>query len=66
MWYIVKDTYTPNVAGRREPKATNETGTHIREDITVKVGHDHHTVRKRARVLDDLTHAYQLCSFQNG
>lgn len=51
------ETYTSNVARRRQAEATNETSTHVRQDVTVEVGHDHDTVRERPRVLDNLKYA---------
>lgn len=52
-------TYTSNVARRRQAKTTNQTGTHVGQDVTVKVGHDHHAIRVRPRVLDNLAHINQ-------
>jgi hypothetical protein len=46
-----------NVARRSQTQSPNETGTHIRKNVTVKVGHNHHTVRVRAGVGDDLSGA---------
>ena len=47
-------TYTANVAGGRQAETTNETCAHIRQDITVQVGHHHDPVGIRLGVLDDL------------
>ena len=40
-----------------QAQSTNETGAHIGKNVTVKVGHDHHTVRVGARVGNDLSGA---------
>ena len=52
--YSSMTTYTANVAGGRQAEATNETCAHIRQDITVQVGHHHDPVGIRLGVLDDL------------
>lgn len=46
-----------DVARGCQAQSTNETSAHIGENITVKVGHDHHAVRVRAGVGDDLSKA---------
>ncbi|RUS18621.1 hypothetical protein BC937DRAFT_88537 [Endogone sp. FLAS-F59071] len=45
---------TANVARRSEAEAANKTGTHIRKDVAVKVGHHHNGIRVVAGVFDDL------------
>ena len=57
-----KETYTANVAGRRQAQAADETGTHVRQDVTVQVRHDHHAIRVWPRVLHDLC---QLLACEN-
>lgn len=48
-------TYAADVTGGGQSQTTNEAGTHVGQDITVQVGHDHHTVGVRLRVLHDLS-----------
>ena len=53
-----------NVAGRGETKSTDETRTHIRKNITVKVGHNHHSVCVWSGVLCDLqSHEFEESLF---
>ena len=50
-------TYTTNIARRGEAKSSDETSTHIGQNITVEVWHHHHAVRKGLRVRDNLRHS---------
>ncbi len=43
-----------NVSGRSETESTNETGTHVGKNVTVKIGHDHYSIGVRSGVLNDL------------
>jgi hypothetical protein len=43
-----------NVTGGGETKTTDETGAHVRQNVTVQVGHDKDLVVVRGRVSDDL------------
>lgn len=43
-----------NVSGRGETETTDQTGTHVGQNVTVQVGHDQHLVVVGSRVGDDL------------
>ena len=44
----------PDVAGRGQTQTTDQTGTHVGQDVAVQVGHDQHLVVVGSRVGDDL------------
>ena len=43
-----------NVTRWRQTETSDETGTHVGQDVSVQVGHDHDGVGVRGGVLDDL------------
>jgi len=53
----MKSINLANVTRGSQAQSTNETGAHIGKNVTIKVGHDHYTVRVRARVGNDLSRA---------
>ena len=55
----IKHTNLANVARGSQAQPTNETSAHIGKDVTVKIGHDHHTIRVRPGVGDDLAEGVQ-------
>lgn len=55
-----KLAYLSDVTRRSQTQTTDQTGTHVGQDITVQVGHDHDSVGVRCRVLNDS----QTCSVQ--
>jgi len=43
-----------NVSGGSQSQSTDETGAHVRQDITIKIRHDHHSVGEWPRVSHNL------------
>jgi hypothetical protein len=50
----IEMVYPANVARRSQAKTTNETCTHVRQNVAVEVGHNHDTVSIRLWVLNNL------------
>ena len=47
-------TYSADVSRGSETESTNQSSTHVGQDVTVQVGHNHHSVGVGSGVLDNL------------
>ena len=52
--YPKYSTYSTNVTRRSQTQTSNETGAHVRKDVSVQVWHHHDAVGKWRWVLSDL------------
>ena len=57
----IKDPYPSDVARWGETETTNQARAHIRQNITIKVGHHHNAVRIRLGILYDLFEGSSGC-----
>lgn len=54
-------TYSADVSRGGESETTNQSSTHVGQDVSIKVGHDHNTVSVRCRVLRNLWKPLSFC-----
>jgi hypothetical protein len=49
-----KQTHTTDVTRGCEAQATDQTSTHVGENVSIQIRHDHDTIRERLGVRDDV------------
>lgn len=61
----VSGTHSANVPRRRQTETANQASAHVRQNVAVKVRHDHNAISVRLWVLDNLKSGSLRCAGAN-